>query len=341
MNAGCETAALLCAGGLAITAPLRPGSPTFSMKKSLLLTSAGLLGGLSLYYIVRAPEEPGSQPAQQASAQKAADISAPAEPSEAEQAQDFGSEALAEKKAPDFQPLHDFRAWEQRYMAATAEERAGMVAEGAALAKVRRPEMKKLIARNPKLALEIAVRPVVRQDLPAEVVAELEKPVSARGDYKAYFGRPQEGAELPADAELTLRYFETPEGDSYRARVFGEMAEAVSKKNVPLRGVAIDRELAVAENPVRQLETGERIMAGTKIDETCPVSNITTPASTATQIEVEPDMPVVELAGRLIRRRAGRSGEFLRHASRHLVGGDWEFPLPLHPRDVSRSNARA
>lgn len=216
-------------------------------------------------------------------------------------ATDFGSEVLKAKKAPDFKPLHAFREWEQRYMAATPEERAAMKDEGVALAAARRPEMKKLIVQNPKLALEIAVRPVVRQDLPAEVVEQLEKPVSKKGDYKAYFGRPQDGVTLPEDAELVLRYFETPEGDSFKANVFGAMQEAVSRKEVPIRGVAIDRELAVAENPLRQLEAGERIAAGTPIDETCPVSGETTPTSTETQIEVEEETPVVELAGRFIR----------------------------------------
>jgi hypothetical protein len=172
-----------------------------------------------------------------------------------------------------------------------------MVGEGVRLAAARRPAMERLIETNPRLALEVAVRAVVRQDLPEEVRELLEKPVSGRGDYKAYFGRPVEGAVVPAGTELTLRYFETPEGDSYRAHVFGQMEEAVSRRGVAMRGVAIGRELAVAESPVRQMEAGERIEAGTPVDETCPVSGTVTPTKTEETLVVEPEVPLVEVGG--------------------------------------------
>ncbi len=224
-------------------------------------------------------------------------------------------------KTPDMKPLHAFRNWEKRYLAADAEGRAGMVEEGLALAKTRRPEFQKLIKTNPQLALDIAVRPVVSQDLPREVVDQLEKPVSARGDFKAYFGRPQPGVELPPDQELVMRYFETPEGASYRANVYGAMEEATSRRDVALRGVAVDRDFAVHESPVRQLESGERIAAGTPVDETCPVSNTTTETKTETPVEVNDDIPVVELAGRLIRLCNGTHVRVLDEAQRMASGG--------------------
>jgi hypothetical protein len=218
-------------------------------------------------------------------------------------------------------PLHDFRNWLARWQAASAEERSALSAEGARLAKTRRPAMQQLIKANPALALELAVRPVIRQDLPAEVVEQLEKPVSARGDYKAYFGRPQEGAVLPPDTELTLRYFETSEGASYKAHVFGALQELTSRKDVALRGYALGREMAVAESPVRQLEAGERIAAGTPVDETCPVSEITTPTETTETLTVEDETPVVELGGRLIRLCNGSHVRVFEEAQRMALGG--------------------
>jgi hypothetical protein len=147
-----------------------------------------------------------------------------------------------------------FDGWLEQFTAAAPEDRAAMEQEGTALAQARRPEFKKLIVTNPQRALAMTVPRVVRQDLPEAVVTQLEQPVSARGDFKAYFGRPLDAAALPPDQELVLRYFETPAGASYKARVFGSLLEQTTRKDVALRGVAIDRELAVAENPVREPE---------------------------------------------------------------------------------------
>ena len=170
---------------------------------------------------------------------------------------DFGATSLAVPPAPDFKKVVAFNDWAQRWKAADDTTRDGMKAEGVRLAAERRPEFKALIARDPQRALEQAVPRVIAQDLPAEIVAQLERPVSAMGNLNVYRGRPQ--SEVAPGTELTLRYFETAKGESLKARVFGEMATLNSKRNVPLRGVAVDREFAVAENPVRQLETGERI----------------------------------------------------------------------------------
>lgn len=118
-----------------------------------------------------------------------------------------------------------------------------------------------------------------------------------------------------------MRYFETPEGKSYKAHVYGAMLETTSRKDVALRGVAIDRELAVHESPVRQLESGERIAAGTAVDETCPVSNITTQTGTEETLTVSDNTPVVELAGRLIRLCNGAHVRVFDEAQRMASGG--------------------
>jgi hypothetical protein len=225
------------------------------------------------------------------------------------------------RKTPDLQPIHAFSDWLNEYAAANAQERKALAAKGASIAKVRRPEFQRLIKTNPQLALEMAVRPVVRQDLPPEVVEQLETPVSARGDFKAYFGRLEQGAELPPDQELVMRYFETPEGKSYKAHVYGAMQEATSRKNTAFRGVAVDRELAVSESPVRQLETGERIAPGTDVDQTCPISNITTKADVSEGLTVNDDTPVVELGGRLILLCNGTHVRVFDEAERQASGG--------------------
>ena len=174
---------------------------------------------------------------------------------------DFGAWARETSPQPDFAKIEAFDGWVDRWKTATPQARVAMAAEGEQLAVARRPEFKALIATNPRLALEKAVRRVVRQDLPEEIVAELETPLSSTGDFNVYQGRPAEGMQLRGD-QLTMRYFEA-NGVSYKARVFGELEHVTSRKGVPLQGVSLDREMAVAENAVRPLEVGERITAGT------------------------------------------------------------------------------
>jgi hypothetical protein len=201
-------------------------------------------------------------------------------------------------KAPDFAVVENFASWSQHYLAASDVEKPALLAAGVALAEKRRPIFKELIIRDPERALEQAVPRVVRQQLPPAVVALLEQPVSAKGRFNAYFAKSQSGAALP---EMAVRYFEV--GDmSFRARVFGAWLNYNSKQEVAIRGVAVDRELAVAQSPLRELERGESIPLGTKVTETCPISGETTPVDTATApLVVNDETPVVEVGGEYIK----------------------------------------
>jgi hypothetical protein len=222
---------------------------------------------------------------------------APSMAVEEEVAPDFGAWALETPPQPDFAKIEAFDGWVERWKVASPDKRVAMAKEGAQYAAARRPEFKALIATNPRLALEMAVPRLVRQDLPEEIVAQLEKPLSSQGDLNVYQGRPANGMQLRGD-QLTLRYFEA-DGVSYKARVFGELEHVTSRKGVPMQGVAVDREMAVAENAVRPLEAGELIPAGTVVEETCPVSGETTEAVSNGEA-VSDDTPTVEIAGRVI-----------------------------------------
>ncbi len=210
---------------------------------------------------------------------------------------DFGADALVVPQRAEFKKVVAFNAWARTWQAADGPARETMREEGVRLATERRPEFKALIVSDPQRALEQAVPRVIRQDLPLEIVELLERPVAAKGDLNVYRGRPQ--GELAPGTELTLRYFETAKGESLKARVFGELVTLNSKTAVPLRGVAIDREFAVAESPVRQLEKGERIPPGARLVATCPVSGLTTPLA-ATDAPVTDDTPTVEIGEEII-----------------------------------------
>lgn len=206
----------------------------------------------------------------------------------------------AEQIKSDFRKIVAFNDWAETYVAADKETQKAMKQDGIRLATERRPLFKQLIVRDPQRALEQAVRRVVRQELPEEIVEQLERPISANGEYKVYQGRPLPGAVLPADTELTMRYFDTENGESLKARVFGKMEPVISKAKIPLRGVALDREFAVAESPVRKLEVGERIAKGSVVDSTCPVSGRTTQEVIEENQPVTEETPVVEVGGTLI-----------------------------------------
>ncbi len=224
--------------------------------------------------------------------------------------------AAVEPRKPDFAKIVAFNDWAQQWQAADATGRNAMREEGLRLATERRPEFKSLIVVDPQRALERAVPRVVRQDLPLEIVAQLERPVSASGDLNVYRGRPQ-GPVIPGQ-DLTLRYFETERGESLKARVSGEMAEFGTKKNVALRGVALDREFAVAESPVRQLEKGERIPATAKVEALCPVSGLATPEPAPNE-PVSDETPTVEIGERIIRLCNGTHVHVLEEEQRALL----------------------
>ena len=206
--------------------------------------------------------------------------------------------AAAVPRDADFSKVIAFNDWAQTWKAADAKGREAMRAEGLRLATVRRPEMKALIVKSPRMALDHAVPRVILQDLPDEIVAQLERPVSATGNLNVYRGRPQ--GPVPDGTELTLRYFETTDGKSYKARVSDELESLNSRNAVALRGVAIDRELAVSSNPVRQLEKGERISKTAIVEALCPVSGIATPAP-APEEPVTDETPTVQIGERIIR----------------------------------------
>ena len=243
----------------------------------------------------------------QPTAESSATVASPVEQVAPSTAEDFGEAELAPVAKPDFAKVVAFNQWAERWAKAPTEAREQMREEGVNLARERRSEFKSLIVTDPRRALEQSVPRVIRQDLPPQITALLEKPVSTMGDFKVYRGRP--APELAgAKPELVLRYFETPKGESYKARVFGALEAATSKKNVPLRGVSIDRELAVAESPVRQLEAGERIPLGAVVDQTCEVSGETTAAIAPEELSLTRDRTRASFVRHAFRRDRCRGG---------------------------------
>jgi hypothetical protein len=189
--------------------------------------------------------------------------------------------------------LAAFRDWTDRYRAATPRDRLGLEAEGVALAQARRPILHRLIKLDPEGALAVTVPAVVRQTLPASVLAELEARISGRGELAVV-------ASVPAgepSASPSVRRITVLNGQTYTASVYGRREPQGYKDGISLHGIAIDRDAALHESPVRVLEPGEIPRASA--EPTCPVSSEAV-APLPTGAGVNEDVPnVVEAEGRI------------------------------------------
>ena len=198
--------------------------------------------------------------------------------------------------APPTPALAPFAGWTQAYLNAAPPDRAALVAEGVRLAQARRPAFKKLIQEDPRRALAEAVPMVVRQQLPAEVLALLEERVNGVGALRVYQGVPADGAPLPARS-LTMRKAEMRDGTTFQAYVYGRRAEQVAwTPGASLNGVSVDVEFAVNEDPFRPLEVGEKPDATKPIASVCPVSGKTAVAEEVASEPVAESTPAIETA---------------------------------------------
>lgn len=168
------------------------------------------------------------------------------------------------------QAMEGFTAWTDFYLATPAAERARLVPEGIRLARLRRGVFRDLISADPERAIAEAVPMVVRQKLPATVVALLERRVNHVGTLRTYVGSPQPGEEPPS-GPILKRVAELQDDLTYTARVFGARAETWAwRPGASLNGVALDSEFAVSTEPSRVLEPGETPNPGKPLVSFCP-----------------------------------------------------------------------
>lgn len=191
--------------------------------------------------------------------------------------------------------LAEFRAWTERYrQTGAATDRVALEAEGVALARARRPMMKTLIEREPQRALALTVPAVVRQELPVAVLAELEARVAGRGDLLSLETNGPD--EAPGQPSRTRRVVAVG-GTSYTAHTYGRREALLTKEGASLHGIALDRQLALHESPLRVLEPGE--VPGAAAGAHCPVSQQTVEALTAGAGVNLATLSVVEADGHL------------------------------------------
>ena len=161
-----------------------------------------------------------------------------------------------------------FREWTERYRSATSAERAGLEAEGVALARARRPEMLRLIQDDPQRALAVTAPAMMRRILPAAVLDQLEVRVAGRGDFAVVAGTPAPGQEGTAPLRRRIAFIDRV---TYTVHSYGRREAQLAKEGASLHGVALEGHLALHESPLRALEPGE-VPDGAVLDAHCPVS---------------------------------------------------------------------
>ena len=168
----------------------------------------------------------------------------------ADQVRPFPSQDVLWNEPASEPPFARFAAWARRYaQAPTVQAQAELEAEGIALARVRLQALADLIQTNPQRALELAVPTSRRQTLPEAVQAFVEDMVNTRGDYDVVCVLPLPGHER--DSAPIVRSARI-DGTTYRVYTFGQGLDYVTRKGVPLNGIAVPASAAQAP-PVDQI----------------------------------------------------------------------------------------
>jgi Bacterial Ig domain/Concanavalin A-like lectin/glucanases superfamily/PKD domain/Putative Ig domain/Galactose oxidase, central domain/Calx-beta domain len=177
--------------------------------------------------------------------------------------------------APD--AVKNFRNWAESYFAAEPGARQSLIKKGKELAELHRAEIKKTIPNDPKLALELAVPMVVRQDLPDEIEQLLESRVNESGKLLVLGAVSAENSEKVDPVRHLFQPETAGSGSFYKAHVYGDRAKMRSRNATRVNGIAVGGDLAISDSAVRQLEVGERLDPDKPTVEVCPISGKTTP----------------------------------------------------------------
>ena len=149
--------------------------------------------------------------------------------------------------------IEAFEEWMERFFNENETVNASMVEEGVAVASVRRSEMKELIRIAPATALALTVPYEFRRELPKEVINQLETVINTHASFDLLVYCPEPGQEGGGLERLV-----SLKGQSYQVFTFGRGLNVTAKNQLPIRGIAIDDVLAMAEDPIRTLSESER-----------------------------------------------------------------------------------
>ncbi len=158
--------------------------------------------------------------------------------------------------------IEEFEEWMGRFLPSDSSGRDRLIEEGVAVAGRRREKMKRLMQADPEAALALAVPYEFRRELPPEIIDRLETPVSNFAQYQVVVYCSDPGHAGHDHAESEYERIAKFGGNRYRVHTFGSRFNVTTKDLISIHGIAIDEDLAMADDPVRVLSESERADRG-------------------------------------------------------------------------------
>lgn len=147
-----------------------------------------------------------------------------------------------------------FQSWTTRYLAASdSDGKTQLLSEGLVLVRQRRAALIRLIETDPQTALASTLPVALRQQLPVEILNELETRVAGIGDYIVLAADSIKGGPAVEPVQRFVRL----DGRTYRARVYGRRLSQTTKNGIPLHGIMLDGVLALHASALHQLDPDE------------------------------------------------------------------------------------
>jgi|GEM_PF-5186442 len=179
-----------------------------------------------------------------------------------------------------------------------------MLKQGTELALAHTRSIAAMIRKDPEQAIANALPMVVRQDLPDAIVRLLETRVSMKAALNVFGNISLPGAAASAEFEPYTRSVTTGDGRFWNAFTYGARAAERTRAKASINGISVGTDMAVADSPVRQLESGERPdITGRAVVEICPVSHKETAVTRNDAGElpaITEETPAFETAERLV-----------------------------------------
>lgn len=156
----------------------------------------------------------------------------------------------------------NFRQWMAEFKkdskaSASDPAQLALLERGKKLAEQRRVRIARLIRENPEQALKEALSLDEYESLPEGIRALVEKPFSAKANYRYYpiCGEPDQ--PRPVGAPDHLAELDLPDGTTLDAYTFGQRSGMTSKRGMPVQGVMLDGAAAIQDGVFRQLSAAE------------------------------------------------------------------------------------
>ena len=154
--------------------------------------------------------------------------------------------------------MDSFAGWRQTYLRATVADRPSLEPRGVILAEARRNRLAELARRDPSSAIGQLLSLAELTELPAQVRAVCEQPLSTVGSIDL-----QWGTQVGNDEDLSCQHQAVAFADGKSWRVNGpDYRDArPPRADVPIDGYLLNGELLIGAGPVRKLDAANLVAA--------------------------------------------------------------------------------